>query len=126
LIVFGLIIKPIFHLHRHAPWVSKMGAAKRVAVVQQKALVADVGRGQLCRPRLAKTLANSKIDRSMRRQVSGTITIEETRAIVQIAGYPRLPRQIRIEAEAQRVTLVVVEEEVAIARGWRKIRQPAA
>ena len=48
------VMEPVLQLNRYLPWVRKMGAPKRVAVIEQKAMVGQVQSRQPECPVLSK------------------------------------------------------------------------
>ena len=77
-------MKSISELKRNFPRVDGMRAAESVAVVEHVAMVCEVQGCQAQRPIFSEGFAQSEIERGVRGQVSGTVSIEKTGAVIGI------------------------------------------
>src|SRR5437870_9557822 len=109
--MFDSASKPIPHLNEYLAWIDEMRPAKGLAVVEQDPPVRRVDRGERRGPGLAKALAQRKIHGGAPRKVRRAVLDGKARSVSYISGCPRSPRQICLEARAERVPLVVVERE---------------
>src|SRR6266571_2827732 len=98
--------------------ITPMRAAEGVGIIEQVARVGDVLRREDQVQAFADGLAERKRKLRVARQMRRAVTIEEARAVTQIAGGPGAPGKLNVEAGIERVALVVVEKEKA--RRWRR------
>ena len=74
-------MKSVFNLRRDFPRIHEMRAAESIAIVQHVAVIREIQRGQAYRPLLSEGFPQSEIKRCMRRQMCGTVSVQETRAV---------------------------------------------
>src|SRR5207247_9599141 len=115
-------MKSISELKRNFPRVDEMLASESVAVVEHVAMVCEVQGCQAQRPIFSEGFAQSEIERGMRGQVSGAVSIEETGAIIGIEIRRHTPWKLEVEASRKSVALIVIEEEVTLL-GRRKVSE---
>lgn len=101
-----------------------MRTAKRVAVVDQVAAIADVQCLEFYGPALTEGLTDRNVNGRMRRQVPRAVAVEESGTVRNASRCPAPLRKSHRKDTAQRVPLVVIEEKVAARRG-REVGQPA-
>ena len=97
-----------------------MEAAEGEAVVEQGAAVLKVGCADRRTEFVAERLADRQIDAGVVGQVRVRvrrgrvrIAVDEAGAVVDVGGSISLPRQRRVEADVERVALIVVDRRVA-------------
>src|SRR5437879_162159 len=110
------VSKAVPHLNEYLPRIDEMRSAKGLTIVEQDPPVRRVDRGERRRPSLAKALAHGQIHRGASRKVRRAVLDGKARSVSYICGCPRSPRQVRLEARAERVPLVVVEREATLRR----------
>ena len=90
----------------------EMRAAESVAGVQhEQVAVGDVERGECQRKTLAEILADGEIKGRVRGQMIGPVLQQETRSEIQVSRGPDSAWKLNVVAGAERVALVVIEEE---------------
>src|SRR5690242_1509516 len=104
-------MKPIPHLHADLSGIRGVGAAKGVRAIDEITGVAEISDGDFRRPVLAKGLPHRNVEGVIRRQVRGTVAVEESGTVIEVAGYPGTADEIDVGADTKCVALVVVEEE---------------
>ncbi len=111
--------KLVAELQIDLPRVGIVGAAKGEAVVEQESAICQVQCSGRQSEALAKRFADGEIHRRVSFQMPWIIerTVREARTVVNIPTGGDLVRQAPAEARMERVTLVVIEQEVT-ARRW--------
>src|SRR2546425_2368397 len=117
-------MKSVSELNRNFPRVHEMRASEGVAVVEHVAMVCEVQGCQAYRPIFSEGFAQSEIERGMRGQVRGAVSIEKAGAIIGIEIGRHTPWKLEVEASRKGVTLIVIEKEVTLL-GRRKVSEPA-
>src|SRR5207248_2862257 len=92
-----------------------MRSAERVRLIEQIASIGHVQRRQFRRP-CAERRSGGNVEGHVRRKMRRTIAFEKAGAVGDRRRYPRRARQTERGAGAQRVALIVIEEEVLFAR----------
>src|SRR5262250_110268 len=92
-----------------------VGAAKGVGVVEQVARIAEILRGEAYREALAERFGERQGKFGVVGKVSRAFAVEETGTVGNVAGSGDVPRQRGVEAEAERVALIVIEVAEAAA-----------
>src|SRR5438477_12264150 len=105
----GLLkVEPVFQLKGELARVGEVRTSKCVAVIEHVSAVAQVQPAQAQTPAFSEGLAKRTIDRGMRGQMRGTITVQKSRAIVDIESDPGPARKIKIHSRAQCVPLIMI------------------
>src|SRR5882724_2296644 len=109
-------METVAKLSSELPGIIPVRSAKGVGVIEEIARIADVLRGE----RDSETLAEGFSERERKLRVAGemvgAVSIEESRAVAQIPRRKRAPRQSGVKADAERISLVVVEEKKSLVR----------
>ncbi len=96
-----------------------MEPAEREAVVEQQAAIGSIDRSHRYRQGLAELLSEAYIKRSVPRQIVGAVgrrrireAIRKSGTIIDIGRAIRAPRECGIEAQVERVPLIVIDRAV--------------
>src|SRR5581483_1315394 len=117
-----LVAEPIFNLDRQHSGIRVMGASEGVGQVQQVVVVGEIQGGKTHRPILPERFPDREIVRGVVRQVGGALAIQKSGTVVDVERCPCLPGQIKDYSGSERVTLIVIEEEIALF-GGSEVRQ---
>ena len=110
-----LVSESPIDLDRELPGVVVVRSSECVALVEQVSLVEQVHRGQLERP-VVPSRTGGEVDRGVTREVVRAVAVEEAGAVVEVSSDPERARQLRGHAGAERVSLVMIEEESPFLR----------
>lgn len=102
-----------------------MRAGELVAAVDKEPPVGHVQSVGLERPLLAKSLARRQVERSVGGEMCRPVTVQKSRTIRDIGCGPASPGEIDVEAGAERVSLVEVQEVITAGLRGLKIGQAA-
>src|SRR6266850_2233115 len=118
----GSIMKSILDLHEDLARFEEMGPSRKgQTVIQQEPPIGDVQRRHRDRYAFTDTLPQRNIGGRMSRKMIWTAAVGEARTVVDISIGPSMARKIEIQARAERVALIVIQEEPSSGR--RKIGQ---
>src|SRR6266480_1651538 len=109
-------MKPVAQLDVDLSRFGKVCSTERIGAVQQKSLVGQIYCLQGYLPVFAEAFANRKVKRRVVRKMIRSIAIEKTRAVTYVCGNVGARRQIDGKARAQRMALIVIEEEQVFRR----------
>ncbi len=112
------VMKPVAKLDVDFSRIVVVKSSERQAVVNQQVAIGDVERVQRNGKSLAEVLSEREINLRVAGQVSAGMlrigrTIREARAVVDIRRNVTLPRKLRVEADVERIALVMIERGIA-------------
>jgi hypothetical protein len=112
----ALVVEAVPEPNRHLSGTVEVRTTERIAFIEQKMRVTDVQGGHHQRPLLAEGLAALDVEGRMRRLVSRAVCFEKSGTEPDRAGRSRAGRQFDLHTRRERVALVVIEEELVVAR----------
>lgn len=109
-------MKTVAKFSGELPGVIPVSSAERIGVVEEIPRIGAVLRGERDAEAFAEGFSERESKLGMAREMVGTVFVEETRAVAQVSRGKRAPRQDGMEAGAERIPLIVVEQEKALVR----------